>query len=406
VDIAVPADTFWSAALVTRGEGYSYAQYSTYSGTGPGTIDVEIPVNYSGESTTYELWLGSEAISFRQVVRPVVQSGFPFMLSANGGTPFQLYGSYFKDGASVTFDGVPATGVVVQEGGFVLEGVAPPHAASGPPARVVVTNPDGESSREEWWVLYRDETPPVVTATVTGTPGANGWYTSDVVVQWNIEDPESELNLPPCASTTQTTDVASRVVSCLADSLGGSTIEQVVINRDATLPSVAIAQPQPVIYVQGQVVAIAFTCSDATSGIASCTGSQAGSLDTSTPGTFAFVATAVDHAGNVSRSSVSYTVRPARVDTALLLVSSPNPSRPNENVTLTATVSVLPPWGGVPTGVVELRVNGVLVGSAPLVNGVASATTKAKKGTYVLTATYLGDADFNGSSGTLTHQVN
>jgi Bacterial Ig-like domain (group 3) len=157
--------------------------------------------------------------------------------------------------------------------------------------------------------------------------------------------------------------------------------------------------------VQGQAVAIDFSCSDATSGVASCTANQAGNLDTSTPGTFSFVVTAVDRAGNISQSSVSYSVKAARVDTSISLSSSPNPSKPNQDVTLTATVSALAPGGGVPTGLVELRVNGVLVGSAPLVNGMASGTVKFKKGSYSLTATYVGDANFNGSIDTVLHQT-
>jgi hypothetical protein len=116
-----------------------------------------------------------------------------------------------------------------------------------------------------------------------------------------------------------------------------------------------------------------------------------------------FVVTAVDHAGNVSQSSVSYTV--IKVNTGLSLSSSPNPSKPNQDVTLTATVSALAPGGGVPTGLVEFRVSGVLVGSAPLVSGLASRTMKFKKGSYSLTATYVGDATFNGSSGTVQHQT-
>ena len=179
---------------------------------------------------------------------------------------------------------------------------------------------------------------------------------------------------------------------------------QTFLASNSAPPSIGIAQPQAQSYVQGQTIAIEFSCSDATSGIASCTANQAGYLNTSTPGTFSFVVTAVDHAGNVSHSSVSYSVK-AKVDTGLSLSSSPNPSKPNQDVTLTATVSALAPDGGVPTGLVEFRVNGVLVGSAPLVNGVAYRTVKFKKGSYSLTATYVGDANFNGSSGTVLHQT-
>ena len=92
--------------------------YSTYSGIGPATIDVEIPFNYWGESTTYQLWLGSEVVSFQQRVRPTVGWLGPDSGPTTGGTPFQITGVGFKDGAIVTFDGVPATAVVAGEGGY------------------------------------------------------------------------------------------------------------------------------------------------------------------------------------------------------------------------------------------------------------------------------------------------
>jgi len=401
VEIVVPANTFWKASLVA-GTRDDYVTYSTYNGMGPGTIDVEIPFNSSGESTTYQLWLGSETLSVQQIVRPTLIWLGPDLGPTTGGTPFQITGFGFQDGASVTFDGVPATDVVVADGGTVIYGVTPPHFSGS--IMVVVSNPDGASSVDPRFFYYFDETPPVVTATVIGTIGANGWYTSNVVVHWNIEETDSELVGAPCADGTQTTDVTSSVFSCFASSGGGETTGQIVIKRDATLPSIAITRPQAQSYMQGQTVAIEFSCSDATSGIASCTANQAGTLNTSTPGTFAFAVTAVDHAGNTSQSSVSYTVK-AKVNTGLSLSSSPNPSKPNQDVTLTATVSALAPDAGVPTGVVEFRVNGVLVGSDPLVNGTATRTAKFKKGSYSLTATYAGDANFNGSSGTVLHQT-
>ncbi len=400
VEIVVPADTFWKASLVA-GTSNDFVTYSTYSGIGPATIDVEIPFNYWGEATTYHLWLGSETVSFQQLIRPILFWLGPDVGPTTGGTPFQITGFGFQDGASVTFDGVPATDVVVAEDHTVLSGVTPPHFATA--AMVVVTNPDGGASVDPRFFFYADQTSPFVTANVTGTLGTSGWYTSDVVVHWNIVETDSELFEVPCANGTQTTDVTSTVFSCFASSGGGETTEHVVIKRDATLPSISIAQPQAQSYVQGQIVAIQFSCNDATSGIASCTANQAGTLNTTSLGTFAFVVTAVDHAGNVSQSLVSYTV--IKVDTGLSLTSSPNPSKPNQDVTLTATVSGLAPGGGVPTGLVEFRVNGVVVGSAPLVNGTACWTVKFKKGNYSLTATYAGDATFNGSSGTVQHQT-
>jgi hypothetical protein len=403
VEIVVPADTFWKALLVGGSSLDDYGLYSTYTGIGPGTTNVEIPFNILVKSATFQLWLGSETVSFHQQLRPILSSISPYSGPTTGGTPFQIYGFGFQDGASVKFDGVPATDIVVDEGGNLIHGVTPPHFSTS--IEVVVTNPNGgASSVDQMFFGYYDETPPVVTATVTGALGANAWYTSDVVVHWNIVETDSDLFEVPCANGAQTADVSSRVFTCIAISGGGETTQQVVIKRDATPPSIGIAQPQAQSYMQGQTVAIEFNCSDATSGIASCTANQAGNLNTSTAGTFSFVVTAVDHAGNVSQSTVSYSVR-AKVDTALSLSSSPNPSKPNQDVTLTATISAVAPGSGVPTGLVELRVNGVLVGSAPLVNGMAVGTVKFKKGSYSLTATYGGDANFNGSSGTVLHQT-
>jgi hypothetical protein len=38
-----------------------------------------------------------------------------------------------------------------------------------------------------------DGSQPVITPTVSGTPGANGWYTSDVSVSWSVSDPQSGI---------------------------------------------------------------------------------------------------------------------------------------------------------------------------------------------------------------------
>ena len=69
-------------------------------------------------------------------------------------------------------------------------------------------------------------------------------------------------------------------------------------------------------------------------------------------------------------------------------------------------VSAVAPGAGTATGTVEFRENGTLLGTATLVNGVATMTKNFKKGTHPLTATYVGDTNFNGSSGSATHVTN
>jgi hypothetical protein len=68
--------------------------------------------------------------------------------------------------------------------------------------------------------------------------------------------------------------------------------------------------------------------------------------------------------------------------------------------TIEATVSVLAPGAGSPTGTVLFAVDGTNVGSAPLAGGTATLTyTVPHDGaTHDVTAAYQGNADFNGSS--------
>jgi hypothetical protein len=54
---------------------------------------------------------------------------------------------------------------------------------------------------------------------------------------------------------------------------------------------------------------------------------------------------------------------------------------------------------------VEFRENGTLLGTATLVNGVATFNKSFKRGSHPLTATYAGNANFTGSSGSVTHQT-
>ena len=109
---------------------------------------------------------------------------------------------------------------------------------------------------------------------------------------------------------------------------------------------------------------------------------------------------------NYSISFVAGTLTVTKAATSLSLVTTPNPSTPQQNVQVQATVSAVAPGAGTATGTVEFRDNGVLLGTAPLVNGVARITIKFKKGAHPLTATYAGDANFTGSSGTRAHQTN
>jgi hypothetical protein len=79
---------------------------------------------------------------------------------------------------------------------------------------------------------------------------------------------------------------------------------------DTVKPAIALSVPtNNASYGLNQSVTASYTCSDATSGVASCVGTSVnGALITSTPGKQTFSVTAIDNAGNTTTKSVTYHV--------------------------------------------------------------------------------------------------
>jgi hypothetical protein len=155
-----------------------------------------------------------------------------------------------------------------------------------------------------------DSTPPVITPTVTGTLGGDGWYTSDVHVSWTVVDPESGISSRSgCDPTNIVADTAGLTLTCAATSGGGDASRSVTIKRDATKPTVAAASTTPANLAgwNNTDVNIHFSCADALSGIASCPADQ--SLTTEGNAVSSTAATAADRAGNVSLPSNVVTVK-------------------------------------------------------------------------------------------------
>ncbi len=115
--------------------------------------------------------------------------------------------------------------------------------------------PDGATTAETGSTgvhdCVSDTSPPVITPTVTGTLGLNGWYTSDVTLTWSVDEPETPGSLVTtgCADQAVTTDQDATTYSCSATSLGGSAGPvTVTIKRDATPPAIACSASPNVLW--------------------------------------------------------------------------------------------------------------------------------------------------------------
>jgi len=110
---------------------------------------------------------------------------------------------------------------------------------------------------------------------------------------------------------------------------------------------------------------------------------------------------------NFTGSVGTTTITVNKATTTTGVTAMPNPVTFGTSVTLTATVTDAAA-GVTPTGSVTFTVGSANLGAAPVVNGVASLLTNALPlgANQTITATYNGDGNFTGSSGTTTITVN
>ncbi len=187
-----------------------------------------------------------------------------------------------------------------------------------------------------------DSTPPVITLSVTSTLGNNGWYTSNVTVNWTVTDPESAVTSQTgCGSSSVTSDTTGTTFTCTATSAGGTASQSVTIKRDATQPDLTATT------VPGSPAAsgwynittgtptITFFCQDATSGVA---GTCPAAVTLGDGQNQSLSLTVHDQAGNAA----SLTVGPLNVDQIAPLIGTHGDENavaagaPNAVVTYTA----------------------------------------------------------------------
>jgi ELWxxDGT repeat protein len=253
-----------------------------------------------------------------------------------------------------------------------------------------------------------------VTFSIDGTPLASGPVT---------------LTGGTATFSTTTLSVSSHTVTAtyngedgrFAMSSGSDSASPQVVNKDATTTTV-LAAPSPL--VSGQSVVFFAIVTNASGPFGAPTGAVQFAVDgtnlgspvtlvsgvapslttrlTATGGRHTVTATYTNKDGNFINSGGMLSQAVGEAGTRTTLTSSPNVSVVGQLVVFTASVSVLTPGGGTPTGTVDFKEGGtdLTPGGVALAAGRATFTTSSLTlGHHTITATYGGDMNFTGSSG-------
>jgi hypothetical protein len=118
---------------------------------------------------------------------------------------------------------------------------------------------------------------PTANPSPTLLPGANGWYNTNLRVDWNWSDLDGDLDPANCTKSTLSNGQGQLTLSATCRDLAGNTGNaSYTLRVDSSLPTVKVlattADNSP--YVAGtwtnQDVSFSFTCADALSGMAQC----------------------------------------------------------------------------------------------------------------------------------------
>jgi hypothetical protein len=226
------AQTFTAGSTGSVDRVDVYLQYRSFATSGPVTIEVQT----------------------------IDGSGLPSGTTIGTGTAPQAFAAYTFGWASVPLTqpaGVTAGGTyaIVAHGSDYVWNLSCHAACLGghadyPGGQGFVRDQYGNWINQ-WYLDYAfrtfvsqtpaDTTAPAIVPAVEGTLGENGWYRSDVTLQWSLTENESPASLAAsgCVDQTITADQAATTYSCSATSDGGSAGPvDVTVKRDASAPSI------------------------------------------------------------------------------------------------------------------------------------------------------------------------
>lgn len=160
-----------------------------------------------------------------------------------------------------------------------------------------------------------DKTAPTATATPSPLPNTNGWNNAAVTVTFTGEDALSGIDFCDAATVLASEGADQSASGTCTDIAGNVSAPASAENIDIDLTNPEITITTPVdggLYTIHQVVNADFACSDALSGIDTCTGTVADGSAIDTEGGVGavknFTVNATDLAGNAASKTATYTL--------------------------------------------------------------------------------------------------
>ena len=403
---------------------------------GPGTVPVYV-------TTTGGV---SNRLLYTYVSVPTVTGVSPETGPIAGGTTVLVTGTALSRATAVTVGGVPAASFRAFSDTLLVV-VTPPGTAGA--ADLTVTTPGGSvtvpgafgyQAPTETTVASAPD-PSVVgeevtfTATVVGDPPTVGTPTGTVTFDFGDGTPAVVAQLEDgTATVTHAYADASVAPYAVTASYDGDTLfmpssgtDTQTVGQAATTTAVT-ASPDP--SQPGQPVTVIAQVAPVAPGAGTPAGTVTFDFGDGTPQStlpLSSGAAAVDHAyvdvggspytvtatyngdANFTASSGTDTQTVEQAVTAIDVGLTPNPSVVGQQMTATATISVVQPGAGTPTGTVTFDFGDTTpTTTVPLTGGTAAAThtyTGAAGSPYPVTATYSGDANFTSSSETDSQSV-
>ncbi len=184
-----------------------------------------------------------------------------------------------------------------------------------------------------------DNTAPVITPTISGTVGSNGWYTSNVTVSWTVVDSESGIaSSTGCTTANLNSDTIGTSITCSASNNAGlSSSNSVTVKIDKTSPTAVLTVIAGTAGNNGWYtsdVTIQTVGTDSTSSPVTCTANQFQTAETA--GT-AFNGSCTNNAG-LTTLAIPLTIKLDKTNPLIAFVNS-TPS-PNANGWINSDVTV------------------------------------------------------------------